>query len=108
MYLQLKKLRCAAGLSQDEMARRLEIKTSRYGTWERGERTISLPQAIACAEILGCSLDELGGRSTPAITYTDERQALLNDCYELLNEKSKSHMVEFVASYTADPNRRAS
>ena len=36
MNLQLKKLRTEKGFSQDEMANMLGIKTSRYGTWERG------------------------------------------------------------------------
>lgn len=93
MDLQLKRFRNLRGLSQDEMAERLGVKTSRYGTWERGERTMSFPQAIACAEILGCTTDELAGRK-PVRSFADPDQAALNGYYESMNERGRSALVE--------------
>lgn len=93
MDLQLKRFRNLRGLSQDEMAERLGVKTSRYGTWERGECTMSFPQAIACAEILGCTTDELAGRK-PVRSFADPDQAALNGYFESMNERGRSALVE--------------
>ena len=81
MNLQLKKLRTLRGLSQEDMAKELGIKKSRYGTWERGERTMSFPQAVACAEILNCTTDALAGRSVDDRKLTDPYEQELVDCY---------------------------
>ncbi len=81
MEIHLKELRKRRGLSQDDMAERLGIKKSRYGTWERGERMPSLAQAYDCAVALDCSIDEIAGHDLPQ-TYSDPRQAELNRCWE--------------------------
>lgn len=94
MNIQLKKLRKRKGISQEEMAVSLGIKTSRYGTWERGERMPSLEQAYNCAVILGCTIDEICGYNPPKKTYTDPLQERLNGYYESMNEKGQSLLVE--------------
>lgn len=105
MDLQLKRIRKMRGFNQDEIAQKLGVKTSRYGTWERGERNMSFPQACAIADILDCTLDEIAGRK-PAREYTDPRQEQLNGCYESLNEESKTDVANMVKSIAADPARR--
>lgn len=92
MEIQLKELRKRAGISQDEMANRLGIKTSRYGTWERGDRMISLEQAYNCALILGCTIDEIAGYECAgrAREFPDPYQAELNDCYEASTAEGRS------------------
>lgn len=105
MDLQLKRIRKMRGVKQGEIARELGVKTSRYGTWERGERNMSFPQACAIADILDCTLDEIAGRE-PVREYTDPRQEQLNGCYESLNEESKTQVSEMVKSIAADPARR--
>ena len=105
MDLQLKRIRNLRGLSQEEMAQALDIKTSRYGTWERGERAMSFSQAIACAEILGCSLDELAGRQFSP-SFTDSGQAALNGFYDSMNEAGRELLVQTAKSISADPERR--
>lgn len=89
MKTQLKQLRTAKGLSQDDVAKEMNIKTSRYGTWERGERMLSLEQAWDLADVLGCSLDELAGREFDMKEWTDERQARINHYYKLIDEEQK-------------------
>lgn len=89
----LKELRKNKGLTQEQLSKMLGVKLATYRTWERGSTNMSFPQAIACAEILGCTLDELAGReqfSVPA----DPRQAALNDYYESMGEKGRSVLVE--------------
>lgn len=105
MDLQLKRIRKMRGFNQDEIAQELGVKTSRYGTWERGERNMSFPQACAIADILDCTLDEIAGRK-PVREYTDSRQEQLNGCYESLNEESKTEVSNMVKSIAADPARR--
>lgn len=61
MELHLKELRIRRNLSQEEIAALLSIKKSRYGTWERGERMMSLEQAYNCCLVLGCTLNDLVG-----------------------------------------------
>ena len=66
MKTQLKRLRKTAGIkSQKEMAARLGVLERTYASWERGEVSMSFPQAIDCANILECSLDDLAGRDWP-------------------------------------------
>ncbi|ACV22613.1 Predicted transcriptional regulator [Slackia heliotrinireducens] len=88
MEIQLNRLRNLRGLSQEDMAQRLGIKKSRYGTWERGERMMNLAQACQCCDVLGCSLDELAGREAPHL-YTDRRQETLNEDFARLDNEGK-------------------
>ena len=105
MNLQLKRLRQLRGLSQEDMASKLDIKKSRYGTWERGDRMMSLEQAYMITEILGCTLDELVGRE-PSVSYSDPMQAELNSCYSKMNESGRTLLAEAAKSIAADPARR--
>lgn len=105
MDLQLKRIRTLCGFSQDDMAKRLGIKKSRYGTWERGERMMSLEQAYEVTEVLGCTLDELCGRKVER-SYFDPDQAALNGYYESMNDGGRTLLVETAESISADPKRR--
>lgn len=105
MDLQLKRIRKLRGLTQDDMAAKLRVKKSRYGTWERGERNMSLPQACEVADILDCTLDELAGR-TITRTYTDKGQEIVNICYEGMNDKGKQTLVSVAQSMEKDAANR--
>jgi len=84
MNLQLKQIRQSKGFSQDEMASKLselmcqEIKVSRYGTWERGDRMMNLEQAYYCAVALGVTLNDLIGMKTEGTVTGDEKQLVNN------------------------------
>lgn len=61
--LQIKNLRKQAGKSQVELARSLSVTQSSVAKWETGEaypRCELIPQI---ADTLGCTIDELYGRS---------------------------------------------
>lgn len=105
MDLQLKKLRTLKGLSQDEMAEKLGVKTSRYGTWERGERMLSLKQAYDCAVILGCSIDAIAGY-TPPVSYSDPAQEALNGYWESMNRKGRSALLNSAELMSGSPDTR--
>lgn len=105
MNLQLKRLRNLKGLSQEDIAESLGIKKSRYGTWERGERMMSLEQAYNVTEVLGCTLEELVGRA-PVRSFADPGQAALNACYENMNDDGKGTLVSVARSLERDTANR--
>ncbi|WP_276869212.1 helix-turn-helix transcriptional regulator [Enorma massiliensis] len=107
MEIHLKELRRRAGLSQDEIASRLGIKKSRYGTWERGERMLSLKQAYDCALVLGCTIDEIAGLDRERLRSPDPRRQSMLDSYDALTDDGKTLASEMVASVARDPLRRA-
>ena len=107
MEIHLRELRRRAGLSQDEIAARLGIKKSRYGTWERGERMPSLKQAYDCAIVLGCTIDEIAGLDRERLRSPDPRRQSMLDSYDALTEDGKVLASEMVASVARDPLRRA-
>lgn len=107
MNFQLKKLRMLRGLSQEDMAQRLGVKKSRYGSWEREERTMSFPQAVACAEVLNCTTDAIAGRDEALQKYIDARQEALNVCFEALSDEGKDAALGSVRGIKAAEGARA-
>lgn len=63
MDTQMKAIRVMRGYSQKEVADMLDVKVRTYGSWERGECVPGLDTAVAIADVLDCSLDDLAGRS---------------------------------------------
>ena len=59
--LQLRKLRKEKKLTQGALAKLLGVSERTIGGWERDEYDIPLPDAWKCAEILGCTLNDLSG-----------------------------------------------
>jgi putative transcriptional regulator len=57
----LKKLREQAGLSQEELARRIGVSVKTVSNWERGvyPATMTVPQTKALCKALGVVLDDL-------------------------------------------------
>lgn len=92
MELQLQKLRKAAGLSQQDMADALGVKKRTYGSWERGEVTMSFPQAIACARILGCTTDAIAGLENER--FADSSQSQLNNYFQSMDDAGKAAITE--------------
>lgn len=52
------------GLSQSDLARRIETDPSHIAHWESGRRDPSLSNAAAVATALSCSVDALLGRDS--------------------------------------------
>jgi transcriptional regulator with XRE-family HTH domain len=59
----LKRLREAAGLSQPQLARVAKVPLGTLRQWEQDRRLPSWEGALALADGLGCTLDELAGRT---------------------------------------------
>ncbi len=58
----LRQIREHRGLTQTDLARRVEMQPSSIGHFEAGRREPSLQNLIKLADGLGCSLDALAGR----------------------------------------------
>lgn len=75
MNLKMKQIRVGLGLGQQEVADQAGMPIRRYGSYERGERSISLEDAAKIADVLDCTLDELVGRrvskSTSSLTVRE-------------------------------------
>ena len=87
------------------MARLLNIKKSRYGTWERGERMMNIQQAYDCCVVLNCTLNDLVGMRVE-YSYLDRRQEKLNRAFDSLSDASKTEISNVAQSYALDPSRR--
>lgn len=61
----IKKLRCALGLTQAELATKVSVTQSQVAQWERGAAMPNAAKLPLLAEVLGCTIDELFGRSPP-------------------------------------------
>lgn len=61
----IKRLRCALGLTQAELAKRVSVTQSQVAQWERGAAMPSAAKLPLLASVLGCTIDELFGHSPP-------------------------------------------
>lgn len=103
----LQQRRKAAGYkSAKAFAERIGVNPNTYTQYEQGLSGFSYEKAWEIADVLDCTLDELGGREFRPREYSDPRQEALNDHYESLNEESKGDLTAFAKSFAADPERR--
>lgn len=96
MNNRIAEVRKSRGVKQTELARALGIRTTRLGTWERGEREPTFLDACRIADVLHCTLDELAGRPEPAIRYKDPDQLALNGYWESMNKRGRDAVLEAV------------
>lgn len=74
--IKLKEVRQKKGLTQQELAKKLDIKQTNISEYESGKQKPSLDTFIEMAKILDLSLDEL-------IEYIDVHEAYSNDIKKL-------------------------
>ena len=70
--------RSAGFKSAKAFAEHMQYNVGTYTNWEQGKQMFSLEQAYEMANALGCTLDELGGRTYPhenehALTAEEKR-----------------------------------
>lgn len=87
----LYKLRKSSGLTQEEMADKLQVSRQTISNWETGSASPSLEKALELADLFSVSLDELVGRKQT------ERQAISPLLQSLLHKKVTIHL-----TYDAD------
>ena len=62
----IKQLREAAGMTQAELAAKMQLTTPSITKWELGRANPTYDNLIQLAEIFGCTLDEVAGRKASA------------------------------------------
>ena len=60
----IKQLREAAGMTQAELAAKMQLTTPSITKWELGRANPTYDSLIQLAEIFGCTLDEVAGRKS--------------------------------------------
>lgn len=100
----LQKHRKEAGFrSAGAFAEHCGVKTSTYTDYEQGRGSMSYERAWEFADVLGCTLDSLGGRVPPrATTFDDPGQETLNACYEAMGDEARERLVG-IAQLIVDP-----
>jgi len=57
--LRLKEVRLNKSMTQEELAKKMNVGQNTISQWETGERTLKVPTLIKLAEVLECSVDAL-------------------------------------------------
>lgn len=86
----LKNLRKQYGLSQKEIAKRLNVSPSIVSGYETGERTPSLDVLISLSYLFNCSTDYLLGRDSNTPKRVIDASALTDRQIQAINELIKS------------------
>lgn len=78
---QIRKIRKAHGLSQEELAERVNISTTHMSHIETGNTKLSLPVLVDIAAVLEVRTDDLLNRNAPTTsTALDEIASVLEHC----------------------------
>ncbi|WP_298625464.1 helix-turn-helix transcriptional regulator [uncultured Senegalimassilia sp.] len=86
----VRSLRKRRGLTQAELGKLVGSSQRVISSWETGETTLSLPDAVDLCNVLNCTLDELAGRNV----YDDPAKAELMDCYDACSDERKGKLLE--------------
>lgn len=62
MELNMKALRKKKGLTQEQIAKAIGASKRQVGAWERGENDLPMDYAVAIADLLDCTIDDMAGR----------------------------------------------
>lgn len=61
MEHKIREIRIKAGLTQAQLATKVNVVTQTVGNWERGETEPNVAQVWDCAEALGCTPNDILG-----------------------------------------------
>jgi len=100
MSSKMKMIRESKGLGQKEVAAKLGMPVRRYGSYERGERSLSLDVAAQIADVFGVTIDELMNREykVPVLTLDWDERTLIR-LYRSMDAESKSLIMESSKRY---------
>lgn len=106
----LQSMRKNAGFkSAKSFAEHLGISVSAYTEYEQGRCSFTYEQAWEFADALGCTLDELGGRTPPSGangSFQDPMQGDLNRYFESMNNEGRSALVASARLMSGSPDVR--
>ena len=93
---QLKELRTTRKLTQNRLAKLLNVKPRVYSRWETGDAIPHFDTIVRLADILGVTLDEMAGRSDAppqAVIRNLELNRLYKKVDQLSDEDQKALLV---------------
>ena len=95
MASKMKQIRESKGLSQKEVAALLGMPVRRYGSYERGERSLSLDIAAQIADVFDVTIDELMNRedTVPVLTLNWEERSLIR-YYRYMDAHGRAMLLE--------------
>ena len=100
----IRRLRRAAGLSQEELAGRLGVSRQSVSLWEQGETNPTVENIYAMTEVLGVSFDELMAEPTDPKPTPDGDAVTARSSDELMREAaSPPPATAPTASFTNTP-----
>ncbi len=101
----LQRLRKEAGFkSAKAFAEHVGISTARYTEYEQGRRCFNYDQAWEFADALGCTMDELAGRTFKE-SDADPRKEKVGTYFDMLTDDSKNDLLGIASSFSKDPLR---
>lgn len=90
----LKELREGRKMSQDELAKAVNMSLSSVQKWEQDKADPNTGKLIELADLFGCSIDYLFGYADP--TKKDAESFLLIEKIKTLDEGQKSEVSRFI------------
>lgn len=101
----LRKLRKEKGMTQGALAESVGATQRQIGAWERGENELPMDYASLIADILGCTMDDIAGRSGHISvelqmedwTAADEHELLM--LYRKLNEVDRAVLLRIARCF---------
>ena len=95
--------RLSLGLSQDELAERIDRATKYYSDIERGNCGMSVETMLAIANILDMSLDYLmyGTASEDELERMEQNDARINHLLSRCNEKQHDYVIRMLELFVA-------
>lgn len=96
-----KDLRCSAGLTQQEIARSLDVSQSTITMWENGKRRPDLEMLESIADYFNVDLNYLTGNSDRTTRILTAEQFSLITIFDRLNEDGRRKLFEYARDLDA-------
>ncbi|MBQ6403796.1 MAG: helix-turn-helix transcriptional regulator [Oscillospiraceae bacterium] len=96
---QLRLLKDQRGLTQKEIADRLETTEATISRYVSGDRTPNIETAVELAALLGVSMDTLCGIDPPAVERTPPEINILTTCYKSASDEDRRVIWSFLNRY---------
>lgn len=93
MYAErIRALRLSAGLSQQELGRRLGVSAVAVGKWERGQTQPDIPSLTRMADIFGTTIDDLCDHAAAAPQESPNIQLMTRAFRQLTPQEQEKYL----------------
>lgn len=96
---QLRLLKDERGLTQKEIADRLDTTEATISRYVSGDRIPNIETAVELASLLGVSMDTLCGIDPPAVERQPPEISILTNCYKTASDEDKRVIWSFLNRY---------